>query len=731
MSAGLHSGLTATKLRPPLPPARLVRRPRLDDVLDAGTGGRGHLVLVSAPAGSGKSTLLASWLGDRDGAVAWLQLEESDSDPARFWSYLVRAVGRVHPVDETVLQAVVAASGGDEQIVIPALVNALVEVDAPLVVVLDDYHLIDSAAVHRGAERLVELCPAQVTVVLVTRVDPPFRLGRLRVRQQLTEVRGADLRFHPQEAVALLGLRAGSLGEQHLIELCERTEGWAAGLVLAGLSLDRSPDPTEFIDRFRGDDQLVVEYLRDELLRGLQPAERVRLLETSVLEQLTGPLVDAVTDSGGGAAWLRATSEANQLLVALDSTGTWFRYHHLLRDLLRLEAQQEIAELLPLLHSRAAGWFESEGDRTRALGHRLAAGEDDAAARLLRSLGPRLLALGQTETLRAQLDQLGERSSRTTWGALLYAWVEFFAGRHTQSDRWLDTLAELSPPCWDPTPATAVRMNNAFARGDLTAALGHAQQTSGRLAVHSCTVAAVTGVVHAWAGQHEQARRALRLAADKAVDEHIPTVHLMALVHLSVVELDGGSTAGAHAAAGVAVAAAEQSGLTSFHGVAPAYAVRARTGHDSEADRADAEHAVATARRASTPIALAFVLATAGDTLLDLGDPAGALLLAQARAVLDELADPGIASRYLARAASRHGLEGTAAPRATELVEQLTEREAAVLRYLPSGMSQRDIAAELYISMNTVKTHCQAVYRKLGATDRKAAVQTARDLRLL
>src|SRR5262245_43417615 len=193
-------GLAATKLRPPVPPGRLVRRSRLDDVLDSGADGQARLILVSAPAGAGKSTLLASWLAGRPEAVAWLQVEAGDSDPARFWSYLVQAIGQAHPIAVDGLTSAVAGSNGDDLVVVPALVNALVDIPEPLVVVVDDYHLIDNDGVHSGVERLIDLCPRQVTVVLSTRIDPPFRLGRLRVRDQMAEIRGVDLRFDTDEA---------------------------------------------------------------------------------------------------------------------------------------------------------------------------------------------------------------------------------------------------------------------------------------------------------------------------------------------------------------------------------------------------------------------------------------------------------------------------------------------------------------------------------------------------
>jgi LuxR family transcriptional regulator, maltose regulon positive regulatory protein len=240
-------GLAATKLHPPAPPRQLVRRSRLDDVLDAGIDHGAKLVLVSAAAGSGKSTLVASWLAGRTEPVAWLQVEDEDSDPARFWSYLVEAIARTHANAVGSLKPVVTGSKGDDLVVVPALVNELAAIDDPFVVVIDDYHLIDNSSVHRGVERLVDLCPRQVTIVLSTRHDPPFRLGRLRVREQIAEIRGADLRFAADEAAGLLGSTGSSLDPAQLEGLCGRTEGWAAGLVLAGLSLQRAADPSEFI----------------------------------------------------------------------------------------------------------------------------------------------------------------------------------------------------------------------------------------------------------------------------------------------------------------------------------------------------------------------------------------------------------------------------------------------------------------------------------------------------
>jgi len=725
--------LAATKLTPPPAPARLVERSRLDDVLDDCVERGVRLVLVCAPAGSGKSTLLASWVGSGPRAAAWLQVEESDSDPARFWSYLVDSVGRGLPEVAAAVKPVVVGSNGDSVAVVDALVTELAERTAPLVVVIDDYHLIRGGDVHRGVERFIDLCPPGVTIVLASRMDPPFRLGRLRVRSQLVEIRAEDLRFDTAEATGLLGAAGLALEAELVAELCERTEGWAAGLVLAGVSLRRASDPAEFVEAFRGDDQLIVGYLSEELLDGVDEDERRRLLETSVLDQLSGPLVDAVAATTDGTAWLHRTARTNQLLVPLDRTSSWYRYHHLLRDLLRLELQTVHPERVADLHRRAAAWFEAESEFGRAIAHWLAADERAAAARLLSVYGVHLLRDGQIETLRSLLVRLGDLAKTSTPCALLYGWCEYIGGRYSLAQEWLDTALAVAPDDFDRIYTTPLAINISLGRGDVANALdlARAMIATDQLSSHPADLATATGAAFVWAGAATEARSALQFALEKAAADDVRSAHVLALVYLAIAELVDGRTDASRSAAQVATATAQQYGLASYHGVAPAYAIRALTADDPERARADAEHALGLVRRVSTPLALGFVLTTCGDRLLALGDDAGRPLLAEARSAIDRCPDPGIAAAYLARIEARHHIAVPTAARTAALVEDLTDRELAVLRYLPSAMSQREISSELFVSLNTVKTHCRAIYRKLGVGDRKSAVQTARELQLL
>ncbi len=730
MTRPLDVSLAATKLCPPTLPGRLVRRSRLGDVLDAGLADHVRLVLASAPAGSGKSTLLASWLAGRAEPSTWLQVESGDSDPARFWAYLIEAIGQAHPALASTLRPVVVGAQGDEQMVVPALVNELAKLAEPLVIVIDDYHLIDNAAVHEGIERLIELCPQGVTIVVSTRVDPPFRLGRLRVRNQVSEIRGDAFRFNPVEASGLLSSDGEPVDETVVEKLCGRTEGWAAGLVLAGLSLRRSPNPEQFIEDFHGDDQLVVDYMTDEFLAGVSDEHRQRLLETSVLEQFNGALVDAVTGGTDGANWLRETAQVNQLLIGLDRTGSWYRYHHLLRDLLRLEAQQSFPERLGELHRRAAAWFESEGDLGQAVTYQLAAGDREEAARLMFVLGPQLLSNGQMETLRSLLVGLGDVAKTAPACALLWGWCEYVAGRYSLAAEWVNTTHDVASVSFDQIVTAPLRMNISIAQGDVGSALVIARDMTAthQFESHGSELATSSGGVYMWAGQAAEARATLALAVQKSSAEEVRATHVLGRIYQAIVEFDDNGTG---AAAITALRTADELGMASYYRIGPAYAIRGRTDTNPSSAHADAVHAVDLARRIPGDLALAYVLTICGDTLIDLGDTAGHALLTEARTVVNRCPDPGIAGRYLARIESRHSMAAVSGARVELLVEQLTERETAVLRYLPTKMSQREIASELYVSLNTVKTHCSAIYRKLGADNRKAAVQAARDHHLL
>jgi LuxR family transcriptional regulator, maltose regulon positive regulatory protein len=728
-----NSDLAATKLRPPAPPSRLVDRARLGAVLDDADAAGVPLVLISAPAGSGKSTLVAAWAAAHHREVAWLQLEDFDADPARFWVSVMAAVGRANPGIADRLDPLVSGSRGAGQVVVPALVNEVASLAERLVIVLDDYHVIDDAEVHRGVERLIDLCPPQLTVVLVTRADPPFRLGRMRVRSRVREIRSGDLRFGASEAADLLGAAAEGLGDGRLDDLCERTEGWAAGLVLAGLSLQRTDDPDRFIQTFRGDDQLVAGYLTDELLAALDDDERRRMVEAAVPHRLTGPLLDAITGSDDGARWLERLAAGNQLVIRLDAVGEWYRYHHLFRDMLLLEARRSIPDRLDDLHRLAATWFEGSGHPAAAVDHLLAAGEREQAMTLMRIVGSDLLGNGRLRTLRKILGRLSATGELDAVCSLLSGWDHYLTGRYDEAEHLLDRALATLPADVDPIRTTPLRINIALGKGDVTTALTSAREVAaaGELDTRASELTTATGAAFAWAGLPDDARAVLAVALVRTTAEHRVTAHAMALVASSVVEFHSGTDEAARAAAQRAIDFANTSGLGEYHGIAPALAIRAAASPPGDSSTADADRSVALAHRATTRLGLAFVLTLAGDVLLRDGADRGRELLDEAGSVIEQCLDPGIAFPLLERVAARHRVARSPRAPVLGLVEQLSEREQAVLRYLPSTLTLPEIARELYVSPNTVKTQCNAIYRKLAVTSRRAAVQAAREHRLL
>jgi LuxR family maltose regulon positive regulatory protein len=402
--------LLATKLHVPRPQPGFVPRPRLVEALGEGLA-RGR-VLVCAPAGFGKTALLADWARGGGRPVAWLGLDGGDSDPARFWRYAVAALdrarpglaGRVGPLPPPSFEGLVTA-----------LINELAADPGPdeVLLVLDDYHLVDSGPVHESVAFLLENLPPGLRVVVSSRADPPLPLARLRARGQLAELRAADLRFTSEEAGALLGEAAGpGLPGTAVTALVARTEGWAAGLQLAALSLQGHTDAAGFVAAFSGSHRFVLDYLADEILDSQAGPVRAFLLETSVLERLSGELCDAVTDRAGSQAMLQDIERAGLFLVPLDEIRGWWRYHQLFADLLRARLQAEQPGRMAALHRAAAAWCDEHDLADDAVRHALAAGDAAWAARLVERNVEALLGRSEGATLRRWLSALPAESVR-------------------------------------------------------------------------------------------------------------------------------------------------------------------------------------------------------------------------------------------------------------------------------------------------------------------------------
>jgi LuxR family transcriptional regulator, maltose regulon positive regulatory protein len=405
--------LLETKLFAPVPRAGVVARPRLTDRLS----GHGRLILVSAPAGFGKTTLLGRWLAGTDptpGAttkhtLAWVSLDGGDRDATSFWTYVVTALDRACPGVGADALPMLQAGRTPTEAVLTAVVNELSVLPGAVTLVLDDYHLADGPGIASGMSFLLDHLPPQVRLVISTRSDPGLPLARLRAQGDLVEVRAADLRFTPAEAADYLnGMTGVSLTAQDVAALEERTEGWVAALQLAALSLQGRDDASRFIAGFAGDDRFVVDYLVEEVLDRQPEQVRRFLLDTSILDRLTGALCDAVTGEAGGRAMLERLDRANLFLVPLDGQRRWYRYHHLFREVLHtylLDDRSEVADL----HRRASDWYDQAGEPVPAVQHALAAGDIDRAADLVELAVPELRRNRQEATLRRLIDRLPDR----------------------------------------------------------------------------------------------------------------------------------------------------------------------------------------------------------------------------------------------------------------------------------------------------------------------------------
>ena len=403
--------LLATKLHVPAARPGFVARPRLAGALVEGLA-RG-LILVCAPAGFGKTALLADWVRSGDRLVAWLSLDPADDDPVRFWRHVVAALDQARPgIGERVAPLLGPPTPPSFEGLVTALINELAAQPSAdgVLLILDDYHLIGSQPVQASLTFLLEHLPPELHLVLAGRSDPPLPLARLRARGQLAELRTAELRFTEDEAAALLREAAGpGLPDAAVAALAARTEGWVAGLQLAALSLRGQTDVARFVAAFSGSHRFVLDYLAGEVL-DRQPEEvRTFLLQTSVLERLSGELCDAVTGRTGGQVMLEQVERAGLFLVPLDEVRGWWRYHHLFADLLRARLQQQHPDQVAELHRNAAAWSDERGLADDAVRHAVAAGEMTWAARLIE------------QYFDAAFNLRGERATVQRWLAALPA----------------------------------------------------------------------------------------------------------------------------------------------------------------------------------------------------------------------------------------------------------------------------------------------------------------------
>ena len=402
--------LLSTKLSVPAVRSSLVPRTRLSGRLEEGQERK--LTLLSAPAGFGKTTLLSAWVGEISGGrpVAWLSLDPGDNDPVRFWRYYITAIDQLQPGSgESALTLLGAPQAPPIEAILTTLLNELADLPTDAVLVLDDYHLIESGAIHEALSFLIDHLPPRTHLIIATRADPPLPLSRLRAHGELNELRADDLRFMPEEAASFLNEFMGlKLTVEDIAELEGRTEGWIAGLQMAALAMRDHTDVAGFIASFTGSNRHVVDYLAEEVL-WRQPEElRTFLLRTSILDRMCAPLCNAIAEHTDGQTTLERLEHANLFLVPLDNERQWYRYHHLFADVLRQRLSQERPDLVPELHQRASGWFEEEGLVAEAIHHALEAQDWKRAVRLIEASGMAVVLSQQVQTMLGWIDELPE-----------------------------------------------------------------------------------------------------------------------------------------------------------------------------------------------------------------------------------------------------------------------------------------------------------------------------------
>jgi len=716
-------------------------------------------VVVVAPAGWGKTTLLVDWAHAATAAgrtdVGWLTLDEADDEPYRFWTYLVSAMRTAAPdVGGAALAALRVTEVNPLDVAVPALLNDLAMRPGPLAVILDDYHVLTDRRIHEGVEFLLAYLPPQVRLIFAGRFDPPLPLARLRARGELTEIRADRLRFTVGEATRLVGgVTHTVLAPSEMDEMVARTEGWAVGLKLMALALRRSEVDSGLSELF-SDDRHVIGYLTSEVLDGLRSDQREFLLRTSVLEQMTGALCDAMLGRADSARVLTELERADLFLVALDTQRSWYRYHRLFREALRRELRAGEPDVACELLNRAAQWFRSAGDAEQAVRCLIDAGEPVAAGELLAACDEDFINRGALGTYLHLAERLPSEVIRANprLGISLAA-AAGFTGQLDRVGPLLDAveavLTDETPPPqgWRSARAAAAVLRTVYLNAgpsiadglDLVrqaVALESDPDLWGWVIARIALGGALSGL-----DRNDEAAQVLGEAVRRAAALNLPAfTQLQASGLLAVTMLKSGQVDAVRRLLRTCLpgAVAIEGALGDAAAPAVAY-LRLAEGmlahRDGDIDRARTVLARAASLAAATghPTQIVRTLVARAEAELAGGDRrvASAALSEADEVVRTQPVLPAVATALdQARQRISRGAM-VMARRGGALAEPLTDREHAVLRSLQGPLSQREIGAELYLSLNTVKGYTKSLYRKLDVASRPEAVRRGRELGLI
>lgn len=714
----------------------LVERPRLLSRLREAPG---PLVLLAAPSGYGKSVLVGQWAKRDPRPFPTLILGAEHNDPALLVSSLVAALDPIEPVAPTVAAGLANLEPRIETVVLPRLAESLRARRLPFVLVLDDFERIDSTpSLAVVATVIANLAPGS-HLALATRTEPALPIGKLRAHREVTELGPEDLMLTKGECGSLLEGLGLALTPEQVGTLHGRSEGWPAALYLAGLALRKSTDLGESITRFAGDDRFIVDYIREEFLEPVSRRELEFLRRASVLDRLNGDLCDAVLARHGSATLLRELSRSNMLLTPLDRRDEWFRFHPLFREMLRAELRRAEPEQEAGLHRRASDWCGEHGDWDRAITHAVEGGAVDRAGELLWTSIPELMTRGRNATIVGWLDHLGEQTVATDAAlSLTAAYTHITQGAGDKTEHWAVVAAGLldqegASEKKSMLTAGLELIEAALARGGVAAIADQTALAAELLPADSAWMSMcrlIEGVGLHLRGFRPEAQEKLVDGARRGAVS-APNVQVLCLSQLALLAIEESDWTLAEMLASQARAQLDRSGIGDYPMMALSMAVsalvRSRTGRLEEA-AADLRQGRLLLERledfapwyeAETWVALARAAVRLDEIA------AATQMLTEAGRVLKLTPDAIVLETWIAETATQ--VETVSASG----VHDLTPAELRVLQYLPTHLSFPQIAGQVFVSPNTVKTQAQGVYRKLGVSSRREAVEQARAAGLL
>jgi LuxR family transcriptional regulator, maltose regulon positive regulatory protein len=733
--------LLESKLRPPHARGGSVPRAKLVDRLE-----RSHqtpIIVLSGGPGWGKTTLLTEWASVSRRPFAWVSVDERDNDPIVLLTYIAVALDRIEPLDPSVFDALGSPGVSVEATVVPRLGAALATLEQPHVLVLDDLHLLRHTPCLDAIAVLTRHVPKGSQMALSARGGPPLPLGALRTQRLATEIGPDDLRMTETEAGQLLSAAGVDLPADDVAQLTEQTEGWAAALYLAALSIRTRGGHGGVSATFSGRDRLMSDYLRSEFLAHLSRDEFRFLTRTAVLDRLSGPLCDALREESGSAARLESLARSNMFLIPLDAHGSWYRYHHLFGELLRSELERAEPDLVPQLFARASAWCEANGQPEDAIGYAQQAGDTDRTARLVELQTMPAYQSGRAATVEHWLEWLQERRGLEQHAAVaVLAALEAAAqGRPLESDRWAaqaerSTQAGILPDSSESIDswlavlrALRCRRGVASMRADAEIAI----ETLARGSAFRPTAVLLLGISRLLGGETNQADDALTDVAEEGLELGAPESVAVALGERAAIAIERGEWVRADELVDQALAVIRRARLDAYPISTLAYALGARTAlRLGRAPRAHALLARAQSLRPRLTYALPhlavqtrLVLAHAYLAMADAGG---------ARTMLREIdmlfrRQPGLGTFPDEAEKLRASLKSMRAE--SPGASTLTAAELRLLPYLSTQLTFREIGERLSISHHTVKSHAMAIYRKLSVASRSDAVERMRALGLL